>query len=99
MSEVSGACQAQKKEDLANNTLFSHSKVLRQILEIVFLEGSISEARVFEIFVNRRLAIDFIGRMMTGKNRAFDSRLEGGNRYYFFSEHFLKKQVELERSL
>jgi len=99
VSKGSQACQSPEKGDCASNNLFSHSKILRQILEIVYLEGSISEIRIFDLFGNRRTAIDFIGRMTTGCNRAFDSYLDGGLRYYRFSQHFLKKQADLERSL
>lgn len=82
-----------------DNTLFSHSNILRSILEIIYLQGSISEIEIFDLFVNRRHAIDVIGRMTTGKNRALDSYLDGGLRYYRFSQHFQRKQAEMERSL
>lgn len=100
MSKRSQACQSPEKGmDCASNSLFSHSKVLRQILEIVYLEGSISEIEIFDLFGNRKHAIDVIGRLTTGKNRALNSRLDHGLRYYFFSEHFLKKQAAMEASL
>lgn len=79
-----------------NSILNCNTKTLRQILSIVFLLGSITEIRIFELFPNRKDAFTFIERATTGRNRMLDSYLEGGLRHYRFSEHFLKKQVEME---
>ena len=82
-----------------DNILSFDTKNMRDVLTVIHLEGTISEIQLFDLFENRKIAISFISRMMTGRNRAFDTYLSGGLRYYKFSEHFLKKQADLEASL
>jgi len=81
-----------------NSILSCDKKTLRTILEIIYLQGCVSEIQIFELFVNRRDAITFIERGTTGRNRLLDSRLDRGIRYYYFSEHFLQKQAAMEAS-
>jgi hypothetical protein len=83
----------------ANSILSCDKKSLRTILETVHLQGFISELTIFEIFVNRKDAFTFIQRGTTGRNRLLDSYLTGGVRYYRFSQHFLAKNAEMEKSL
>jgi len=73
------------------NTRYSHKKTLHQIFEIIHEHGGISEPDFFEHFSNRKDAIECIRVLTNGQYHILNYRIEGGVRYYSFSQYFLQK--------
>lgn len=73
------------------NNLPPHSKNLRPILETIAINGNISEIDLFARFPNRKMALESVRILTSGRFHILNFRIQNGVRTYYFSEYFREK--------
>jgi len=83
-----------RKESRVNavrNTTTLDKKTLRTIFTMICEQGYITDAELFSLFDNRRLAIEAARYLTNGKYRILQYEIANGARCYRFSEYYVMK--------